>query len=138
MFRDHSNTIRIQYLMQHIRLLNYTNTIAQDKLGIHRIFFLFFHENICCGYSLKRLVEVLLMGTHSICFLLEKLSLIWSYATPQVKYPGVSFDECNFVSDIEVDTSLQELLFIMHSSNKRQYPHYFFYFCIKTYIVSTH
>ena len=26
--------------------------IATDKRGIHTIFFLFLHENICCGYSL--------------------------------------------------------------------------------------
>ena len=27
--------------------------IATDKRGIHIIFFLFLHENICCGYSLE-------------------------------------------------------------------------------------
>ena len=27
--------------------------IASDKRGIHIIFFLFLHENICCGYSLE-------------------------------------------------------------------------------------
>ena len=27
--------------------------IALDKRGIHIIFFLFLHENICCGYSLE-------------------------------------------------------------------------------------
>ena len=26
---------------------------APDKRGIHILFFLFFHENICCGYSLE-------------------------------------------------------------------------------------
>ena len=30
-----------------------THNIAPDKRGIHIIFFLFFHENICCGYSLE-------------------------------------------------------------------------------------
>ena len=27
--------------------------IATDKRGIHIIFFLFLHENVCCGYSLE-------------------------------------------------------------------------------------
>ena len=27
--------------------------IATDKRGIHIIFFLFLHKNICCGYSLE-------------------------------------------------------------------------------------
>ena len=28
-------------------------TIARDKRGIHITFFLYLHENICCGYSLE-------------------------------------------------------------------------------------
>ena len=35
-------------------------TIVLDKWG--------YHENICCGYSLKPLDEALLMSTHNICF----------------------------------------------------------------------
>ena len=31
-------------------------------------FFLFLHENICCGYSLEVLAKTLLMSTNSICF----------------------------------------------------------------------
>ena len=27
--------------------------IATDKRGIHIIFFLFLHKNICCGYTLE-------------------------------------------------------------------------------------
>ena len=27
--------------------------IAPDKRDIHKIFFLFLHKNICCGYSLE-------------------------------------------------------------------------------------
>ena len=35
-------------------LLNFLSVvIATDKRGIHIIFFLFLHENICCGYSLE-------------------------------------------------------------------------------------
>ena len=44
------------------------NFIATDKRGIHIIFFLFLHENICCGTHQKRLGEALLMNTHNICF----------------------------------------------------------------------
>ena len=32
------------------------------------VFFLFLHENICCGTHEKRLAEVLLINTHNICF----------------------------------------------------------------------
>ena len=29
------------------------NTILPDKKGIEKVFFLFLHENICCGYALE-------------------------------------------------------------------------------------
>ena len=41
-----------------------SNTQLQIRGGIQLIFFLFLHENICCGYSL----EAPLMSTHNICF----------------------------------------------------------------------
>ena len=38
--------------------------IAPNKWGhIHKIFFLFLHENRCCGFSFAEL-----MNTHNICF----------------------------------------------------------------------
>ena len=52
----------------------------QIRGDIHIIFFLFLHENICCGYSLEAprwgasnsttiyVFEALLMSTHNICF----------------------------------------------------------------------
>ena len=46
--------------------------IALDKMFIFNtkvsIFFLFLQENICYGYSLEALAEVLLMRTNNVCF----------------------------------------------------------------------
>ena len=36
--------------------------------GVLIFFFLFLHENICCGYSLGMLEEALLMNIHNLCF----------------------------------------------------------------------
>ena len=36
-----------------IDVLFYIMAGATDKRGIHIIFFLFLHKNICCGYSLE-------------------------------------------------------------------------------------
>ena len=32
------------------------------------IFFVFLNENICCGAHLNRLIEMLPMSTHNVCF----------------------------------------------------------------------
>ena len=36
-----------------LRYIFFHKSIATDKRGIHIIFFLFLHKNICCGYSLE-------------------------------------------------------------------------------------
>ena len=41
----------------------------QISRGIHLVLLLLLHENVCCGYSLKCLIETLLMNTNSLCFL---------------------------------------------------------------------
>ena len=57
---------------------------APDKrVCIHILFFLFFHENMLCGYSLEALCEAVLMITTGFCgeilLLVVYSSLIWSY-----------------------------------------------------------
>ena len=55
-------------------LLNYPRVIkvniTSDKKGIkiHGFFFLFLHENVCCGYSLEAPLKkkMLLMSTHNM------------------------------------------------------------------------
>ena len=42
-------------------------------------FFLFLHENICCGYSLEVLSEALLMSTHNI-YLHEEIRKIFTHS----------------------------------------------------------
>ena len=53
----------------------------QMRVSREIIFFLFLHENICCGTHQKLLPEVLLMSTHNIYFCAEinKISifLVW-------------------------------------------------------------
>ena len=75
------NYNQLQSILKNITtkaLISPMNTLAdwplsqlQIRGGSHMIFFLFLHENICCGYSLKRLGEALLMSTHNICFRAE-------------------------------------------------------------------
>ena len=36
-----------------LRYIFFHKSIATDKRGIHIIFFLFLHKNICCEYSLE-------------------------------------------------------------------------------------
>ena len=42
--------------------------IATDKRGIHIIFFLFLHKNVCCGYSLEEPRRGASNEYHNICF----------------------------------------------------------------------
>ena len=42
--------------------------IASVRSYIHKLFFLFLHENLCCGYSLKVPGEFFLMSTRNIGF----------------------------------------------------------------------
>ena len=68
----------------------------QIKGGIHLIFFLFLHENICCGYSLEATSHGASYEYHNICFRgeIRKLSILfhwktrlsWSYALFCVLY----------------------------------------------------
>ena len=44
------------------------HSIATDKRVIHIIFFLFLHENICCGYSLEAPRQGASNEYHNICF----------------------------------------------------------------------
>ena len=54
------------------------NSISLDKSGIRSVFFLFVHENICCGYSLKVPQRGTSNEYHNICFRgqIRKISIL--------------------------------------------------------------
>ena len=55
-------------------------TELQIRGVVRKIFYLFLHENICCGYSLEAPWQGTSMCTHNICFLRrnkENISNFW-------------------------------------------------------------
>ena len=76
------------------------------------LFFLFFHENICCGYSLEgpqwgtsyEYPGVVWWGKGVVCLLLQgvKLILAYSWARPAILAAGIGRGRMFFFSSVSV------------------------------------